>query len=159
MSNRYQFGLILFVLFCLFSFYSFGTAMMDYFLLYPSRFLVGESEFVQYHQFLESAILPISVFPFLIVIIFNIAVFWFRPLHISKKLLWMSLVCLLIDLASTILFQAPWNFELSEGKDIVLMQKITDTNWLRVFLETTQIVLVFLMLKRLLVKTIHVAEA
>jgi hypothetical protein len=133
--------------------------MMDYFLLYPSRFLVGESDFIQYHKFLESAILPTSVFPFLIVIIINIAVFWFRPLHISKKLLWLSLSCLLLDLASTILFQAPWNFELSKGKDIDLMQKITDTNWLRVFLETTQVVLVFLMLRRLLVKTVGVANA
>jgi hypothetical protein len=138
------------MLFCLLSFYSFGTAMMDYFLLYPSRFIVGDNEFVRYHTFLESAILPTSVFPFLIVISINIVIFWFRPVQVSKKFLWMSIACLLIDLASTILFQAPWNFQLSHGKDIVLMQKITDTNWVRVFLETAQVVSVYIMLKQLM---------
>jgi hypothetical protein len=149
MTKNHHFSLILFILFCLLSFYSFGTAMMDYFMLYPSRFLVGENDFVQYHKFLESAIMPVSVFPFLIIIVLNIAIFWFMPPFVSRKLLGASLACLIVDLISTVLLQAPWNFQLSEGKDIVLMQKITDTNWLRVFLETSQVVLVFLMLKRL----------
>jgi hypothetical protein len=147
MTTTSRFSLMLFILFCLLSFYSYGTAMMDYFMLYPSRFFVGESEFVQYHQFLESAIMPISVFPFLVIIVMNILIFWFRPPYVPGKLLWISFACLIIDLLSTVLIQAPWNFELSEGKNIVLMEKITNTNWLRVILETSQVVVVFFMLK------------
>ena len=140
----------LFILFCLLSFYSFGTAMMDYFMLYPSRFLVGATEFVEYHKFLEAAILPISVFPFLLIIIMNIVLFWVRPLQVSRQLLWFSFACLIIDFASTVIIQAPWNFELSEGKNVVLMQKITDTNWLRVFFEASQVIIVFLLLKQMI---------
>lgn len=122
--------------------------MMDYFLLYPSRFIVGESEFIAYHELLESAIIPISVLPFLVIIIMNILIFWFRPQGASRKLLWISLICLLLDFLSTVLFQAPWNLSLSSGKNVEVMQKITDTNWARVFLETSQVVIVFLLLKQ-----------
>ena len=153
MTTKYRFSLVLFILFCLLSFYSFGTAMMDYFMLDPSRFLVGENEFVQYHQFLELTIMPISVFPFLAVIGLNLLILWFSPLHVSKKLVWISLIALIMDLVSTILFQAPWNFELGEGKNVVLMQRITDTNWLRVFLESTQVIITFILLKEFIFKT------
>ena len=122
--------------------------MMDYFLVYPSRYVVGTNEFIAYHQLLESAIIPVSVFPFLLIIVFNILLIWFRPSLVPKNLIWASLVCLLLDFISTALFQAPWNLELSEGKNIALMQKITDTNWVRVFLEIAQVIIVFIMLLR-----------
>jgi len=158
MTKRFRFSLLLFILFCLLSFYSFGTAMMDYFMLYPSRFLVGSSEFVQYHKFLESAIMPISVFPFLAIIVMNILLFWFSPSQVSKQLLWYSFACLFLDFISTVFIQAPWNFQLSDGKNLLLMQKITDTNWLRVVLETAQVVIVFQMLKQLVFRLAAVQQ-
>jgi hypothetical protein len=156
MTKKYRFSLVLFILFCLLSFYSYGTAMMDYFLLYPSRFIVGKKEFSEYHKFLESAIFPISVFPFVVIIILNGILCWFSPAHVSKKLLWISMGGLTLDLLSTIFFQAPWNMQLSQGKNIELMQKITDTNWVRVVLESSQVVIVFLLLKQFVFR--HAAE-
>ncbi len=146
MLTKPNFSNVLFITFSAISFYSFGTAMMDYFLLYPSRFLVGETEFIKYHQLLESAILPISVFPFLLITLLNLLLIWFRPENVSIRLLWISLCCLVLDVISTAFFQAPWNFELGKGKDIVLMQKITDTNWARVLLESLQVIVTFIML-------------
>src|SRR5688500_14959786 len=148
MTKKYRSFLVLFILFCLLSFYSYGTAMMDYFLLYPSRFIVGENEFPEYHKLLESAIFPITVFPFVVIIILNGILCWFSPAHVSKTLLWISMCCLTLDLLSTVFFQAPWNMQLSQGKNIELMQKITDTNWGRVVLESAQVVIVFLLLKK-----------
>lgn len=148
MTRKDRISIFLFLTFSLLSFYSFGTAMMDYFLLYPSRYLVGVNEFIPYHKLLESAILPVSVFPFLLVTILNVFLIWFRPPHVSKGLIWASLICLVLDVISTALFQAPWNFELSEGKNVALMQKITDTNWIRVFLEIAQVIFVFVMISR-----------
>ncbi|HYG19718.1 MAG TPA: hypothetical protein VD816_12360 [Ohtaekwangia sp.] len=139
---------LLFQFFCAISFYSYGTAMMDYFLLYPSRFLVGENEFIAYHKLLESAIYPISVIPFLIIVLLNALLLWFRPERVSKNLLVLSLVCLVLDLFSTIFFQARRNIALANGKDVALMQKITDTNWGRVFLESAQVVVVLIMMVR-----------
>ena len=120
--------------------------MMDYFLLYPSRFLVGEEEFVAYHALLEKTIWPISVAPFLLAIVLNGLLVWRAPEWASRKLLTISLVLLLLDFLSTIMFQAPWNYELSAGKNVELMEKITTSNWGRVFLESAQAVVVFLLL-------------
>jgi hypothetical protein len=152
MLTKSNISVVLFITFSTISFYSFGTAMMDYFLLYPSRFLVGENEFIRYHELLESAILPISVFPFLLITILNLLLIWFRPEYVSKTLLWISLPCLILDVISTAVLQAPWNFELGNGKDVVLMQKITDTNWVRVFLESLQVIVVFIMLNTFYLK-------
>jgi hypothetical protein len=142
---------IIFLIFCSLSFYSYGTAMMDYFLVYPSRFLVGEKEFIAYHQLLEAAIWPISVLPFLVIIILNGFLLWKGAESDSRKMLAISLVLLVLDFMSTVLMQAPWNYQLANGKDLVLMQKITDTNWLRVFLESAQVAVVF----KMLLKTIR----
>jgi hypothetical protein len=136
----------IFLLFCSLSFYSYGTAMMDYFLVYPSRFLVGEKEFIAYHQLLEATIWPISVIPFLLIIVLNGFLLWKGANSEFRKMLAISLVLLVLDFMSTVLMQAPWNYQLANGKDLVLMQKITDTNWIRVFLETAQVMVVFRML-------------
>lgn len=135
------------------SFYSFGTAMMDYFLLYPSRYAVGEKEFVAYHQVLENAIWPVSVAPFLLIIVLNGILLWRAPSHVSKKLLVASLIMLFLDFLSTVFLQAPWNYQLGAGKDMVLLQKITDTNWLRVFLESAQVIIVFVLWSRSVTRT------
>jgi hypothetical protein len=156
MTKKYRSALVLFILFCLLSFYSYGTAMMDYFLLYPSRFIVGDKESPAYHKLLEVTIFPITVFPFVVIIILNAILLGFRPLHVSKNLLWISMICLGLDFLSTVFFQAPWNMQLSQGKNVELMQKITDTNWGRVFLESAQVIIVFLLLKQFVFR--HAAQ-
>lgn len=140
----------IFVLFCAISFYSYGTAMMDYFLVYPSRFLIGESEFIAFHNLLEASIWPISVIPFLVIILLNGFLIWKAPVGVSRKLIVFSFVLLFLDFLSTVFLQAPWNYQLANGKDVELMQKITDTNWARVFLESAQAVVVFYMLTKAL---------
>jgi hypothetical protein len=132
--------------FCALSFFSFGTAMMDYFLVYPSRAIVGEQEFITYHTLLESAILPISVLPFLVITVQNIFLFWSRPAKVEKGLVVVSLCCLLLDWASSIMVQIPMNLQLNNGKDIALIQKVIDTNWGRVFLESVQALSVLVMM-------------
>jgi hypothetical protein len=135
-----------FNLFCALSFFSFGTAMMDYFLVYPSRAIVGENEFVAYHALLESAILPISVIPFFIITLQNIFLLWWRPANVERSLVVASLACLLVDWASSILVQIPMNLELNEGKNLQLINAVMDTNWGRVLLESLQVAFVFIMM-------------
>ncbi|MBT1697128.1 hypothetical protein KK083_09595 [Fulvivirgaceae bacterium PWU4] len=139
-------GKLNFHIFCALSFFSFGTAMMDYFLVYPSRAIVGNEEFVAYHALLETAILPVSVVPFFIITVQNVFLFWFRPANVEKGLVVVSLCCLLFDWASSIFVQIPMNLQLNEGKDITLIQEVMDTNWDRVFLESTQAFFVLIMM-------------
>ena len=138
-----KFVLVVFNLFCSTSLFSCGTAMMDYFLVYPSRAIVGENEFVEYHDLLEQAILPVSVLPFLIMTILNGILLWRRPEGASRILIVISFICLLADWASSIFIQIPINLELNNGKDLVLIQQVMDTNWGRIILESAQAVIVF----------------
>lgn len=142
--------LIVFGLFVVLSWFSYGTAMMDYFLVYPSRAIVGVKEFVEYHDLLERAILPVSVLPFLIITLLNGFLLWKRPAGVSRTLLIVSFVCLLIVWASSIFIQIPMNLELGAGKNPELIQRVMDTNKVREVLETTQAVVVFVMLLQLI---------
>ena len=138
-------GQLNFHLFCTLSLYSFGTAIMDYFLVYPSRAIVGVEEFVAYHALLEKAILPVSVIPFFIITVQNVFLLWSRPSKVGKGLVIISLCCLLLDWLSSIFIQIPMNMQLNHGKDMALIQGIMENNWGRVFLESTQAVIVLIM--------------
>jgi hypothetical protein len=139
-------GRINFHAFCALSFFSFGTAMMDYFLVYPSRAIVGEQEFVAYHNLLEVSIIPVSVIPFAVITLQNIFLLSSRPANVEKGLVVVSLCCLLLDWASSILFQIPMNLQLNHGKDMLLIQQVIDSNWGRVFLESLQALSVLVMM-------------
>lgn len=131
------------------TFFSYGTAMMDYFLVYPSRLIVGVPEFVAYHALLEARIIPISVIPFATLTVLNCLLLFFRPVGVPKNLVWASLFCLLADWVSTAFVQIPMNLQLNEGKNVALIQDVMDTNWGRVVLETAQALLAFAVLSRM----------
>jgi hypothetical protein len=131
------------------TFFSYGTALMDYFLVYPSRALVGTDEFVAYHALLEDRIIPISVVPFALLTVCNFLLLRFRPGGVPRALVWASLGCLLLDWISTAVVQIPMNLRLNAGKDVALIQAVMDSNWLRVVLETVQAGLAFAMLARM----------
>ncbi|WP_128548366.1 hypothetical protein [Larkinella soli] len=135
-------------LFVVLTFFSYGTAMMDYFLVYPSRAIVGAGEFVAYHALLEDRILPISVVPFALMTVLNLLLLWYRPADVPKGLIRLSLLCLLLDWASSILVQIPMNLQLNEGKDLLLIQQVMDTNYGRIFLESAQALIAFLILNK-----------
>ena len=134
-----------FHLFCGLSFFSCGTAMMDYFCLSvtshrrgsgicPISFTIGsrdssrECDAISTDHHSER-------FSFLVSSKIDIACCGIA-----------SLVCLLLDWASSIFIQIPMNLELNHGKDIVLIEKVMSTNWGRIGLEITQVVLVFIMM-------------
>jgi hypothetical protein len=148
MQNMNRVGKLNFHLFCGLSFFSCGTAMMDYFLVYPSRAIVGADEFVAYHALLEAAIVPVSVIPFFIITVQNIFLFWWRPARVSRMLVWASLACLLLDWLSSIFIQIPMNLQLNHGKDIKLIEAVMSTNWGRIVLEVTQAMVVLVMMMK-----------
>ncbi|HEX8530656.1 MAG TPA: hypothetical protein VF646_11560, partial [Cytophagales bacterium] len=123
--------------------------MMDYFLVYPSRLIVGEREFVAYHALLEARILPVSVVPFAVITLLNGLLCWWRPAGVPKSYVWASLVCLLLDWLSSIFVQIPMNLQLNAGKDVALIEQVMATNWGRVVLESAQAAIALLMLGKL----------
>jgi len=141
------------MLFIASTFYSYGTAMMDYFLVYPSRALIGEAEFVAYHALLDERIMTISVYPFALPTLLNLGLFRFRLPGIPAKLVYASFVCLMLDWISTIFVQIPMNLQLNEGRDLEVIEYVMETNWGRVVLESVQMLLVLKMLWHLTTAT------
>ncbi len=72
------------------AFISYGTAMVGYCLMYPSRLIIGEREFVAYQALLEARIIPVSAIPFGLLI-------WFRQASLPLGYARASFRCLLLD--------------------------------------------------------------
>ena len=138
--------LFLTVVFVSLSLFSYGTAMMDYVLIYPSRLIIGENEFVGYHALLEERILPVSVMPFALITLINIILLFRRPVEVPLKFLIISMVCLALDRISTIFIQIPINLQLNNGKDVALINDIISNNLGRVVLESVQALAVIMII-------------
>jgi hypothetical protein len=130
------------------SFYFFGSAMMDYFIVYHSWQFVGEAEFVSLHKAAGGRGVFIFVIPSFVVTIFNVLLFWHRPKSVSKKLVVIALICLLISWVSSALIQIPIQLELDNGKNNVLLEELFATNWIRIIPTGIYALVVFVMLKK-----------
>ena len=137
-NSYYRIWPFLTVVFISLSLFSYGTAMMDYMLIYPSRLIIGENEFVGYHALLEERIIPVSVMPFSVITLINIILLFRRPVEVPLKFLIISMVCLVLDWISTIFVQIPINLQLNNGKDVALINDIISNNRGRVVLESVQ---------------------
>jgi hypothetical protein len=137
-------------LFFAFAFYGFGAGMMDSFVIYHSWQFVGDSEFSIFHIEAGKRIVFFFVFPLLLMTVLTILLFWHRPLAITRKLVWISLLFISIPWISSVLIQIPMQMALDKGKDEELLQQLIVTDWIRVIPSFLQISTVFIMLYRCL---------
>ena len=89
---------------------------------------VGENEFPKFHQIDGSLIIPLFVVFFFFSFIPQILLFWFRPIIISKWLVWLALFFNLIALVSTITIQIPIQKELAKGFSLELIERLISTD-------------------------------
>jgi hypothetical protein len=130
------------------SFYALGAGMMDSFVIYHTWRFIGAAEFSEAHIASGSRIVPIFVFPMLLMTIFLILLFWHRPRVISRKMLWTSLICTIISWLSSAFIQIPMQGKLSQGKDIVLLNELIYTDWIRIIPHWVMMMIVAVMIKR-----------
>jgi len=123
---------MLFVFFML-SFYCFGAGIMDSFAIYHEWLFVGNAEFATLHQEASIRIVSLYVLPLVICTICTVLLFWYRPTLLPKSLVWMAFACELVIWLSSAFIQIPIQFQLDKGKDMELLNKLIDTDWIRVF--------------------------
>ena len=121
-----------FIFFAL-SFYSLGAGIMDSFAIYHSWLYVGEDEFAALHQATGKRIVLLLVIPMLILTVFCVLMFWFRPAPVSKSLVWFALAGLIMGWISSAFIQIPIQVQLSMGKDDALLHKLIVSDWIRFF--------------------------
>ena len=134
--------------FFLLAFYGFGAGMMDSFVVYHTWRFIGEAEFPLAHIESGSRIVPFLVLPMLLMTLFAILLFWHRPKVISRKLIWIALICLIIGWVSSAFIQIPIQIELDKGKNEELLQWLIDSDWIRVIPTWILMTIVLVMLKK-----------
>jgi hypothetical protein len=139
-------------LFIVFTFYCYGAGMVDYFGIYESWKLVGEKEFAALHQFQGTRVVNIFVIPSAVMTLLNILVVIFPPPYVSRKLLWLSLLAYAFDWIFSFTMQIPIQLQLSEGKNMALIDQLLQTNWWRFAADTIQFIIVGLLLVGMLKK-------
>lgn len=140
------------IFFALF-FYGLGAGMMDSYVVYHTWKFIGPTEFANAHMESGRRIVPFFVIPMLLMTGFLVLLFWFRPQLISRKQLWMALVCCIIPWLSSAFIQIPMQAELSKGKNEVLLQQLITTDWIRIIPTWIMAGIVFTMLVNCLKKT------
>jgi hypothetical protein len=119
---------IVFSVYILVAFYVFGGGIVNSLVAYRTWRAVGVNEFPEFHQIDNSLIIPLFVVFFFFSFIPQILLFWFRPVSISKWLVWLALLFNLIALVSTITIQIPIQNELSKGFSSELIERLISTD-------------------------------
>jgi len=128
MADKNKVSSIVFSVYILVAFYVFGGGIVNALVTYPTWRAVGVHEFVKFHQIDSSLIIPLFVVFFFFSFIPQVLLFWFRPMIISKWLVWSAFVFNLIALVSTITIQIPIQNELAKGFSSELIERLISTD-------------------------------
>jgi uncharacterized BrkB/YihY/UPF0761 family membrane protein len=134
MNNKATISNMVFSLYILLCFYVFGGGIVNSLVAYRTWRAVGPNEFPEFHHIDSSLIIPLFVIFFFLSFIPQILLFWFRPMVISKGLVWLALVLNLIALISTVTIQIPIQAELDKKFSMELIEQLisTDMNYRRI---------------------------
>ena len=130
MANKNKISSIVFSIYILLAFYVFGGGIINSLVAYRTWRWVGADEFPKFHQIDSSLIIPLFVIFFFLSFIPQILLFWFRPVVISKWLVWLALLFNLITLVSTIIIQIPIQVELDKEFSLELIERLISTDFI-----------------------------
>lgn len=128
MASNNKVSSIVFSVYILVTFYVFGGGIVNSLVAYRTWRAVGVNEFPRFHQIDSSLIIPLFVVFFFFSFIPQVLLFWFRPMIISKWLVWLALLLNLITLVSTITIQIPIQNELGKGFSSALIERLISTD-------------------------------
>jgi hypothetical protein len=111
----------------LLAFYTYGATVMEVFVYYPSWQHI-HSDWVEFKKLVDRLIIPRYVVPTMLIYIPLIMMFWHRSTSLPKWTIWASLIGYLIPTISTMLVQLPIQFQLEEGFDQALYEKLVWTD-------------------------------
>jgi uncharacterized BrkB/YihY/UPF0761 family membrane protein len=130
MPNKNKISTIVFSLYILLAFYVFGGGIVNSLVAYRTWRAVGPNEFPKFHHIDSSLIIPLFVIFFFLSFIPQILLFWFRPMVISRWLVWLALLFNSITLVSTITIQIPIQAELDKKLSLELIERLISTDFI-----------------------------
>jgi len=130
MTNKNKISTIVFSVYVMLAFYVFGGGIVNSLVAYRTWRAVGANEFPEFHHIDSSLIIPLFVFFFFLSFIPQILLFWFRPMVISRWLVWLALLFNFIALVSTITIQMPIQVELDKQFSSQLIERLISTDFI-----------------------------
>lgn len=130
MTNKNKISTIIFSVYILLVFYVFGGGIINSLVAYRTWRAVGANEFPEFHHIDSALIIPLFVIFFFLSFIPQILLFWFRPMIIPKRLIWLALFFNLITLVSTIIIQIPIQVELDKKFSLELIERLISTDFI-----------------------------
>lgn len=153
-ATRKKVSNIVFSVYILTTFYVLGGGIVNSLVAYRTWRAVGEEEFIKFHQIDSSLIIPLFVVVFFFSFIPQILLFWFRPIIIPKKLVWLAFLLNIITLVSTITIQIPIQNELANGYSLPLIDRLISTDMLYRRIPTLLMAIInFIMLYKVVVSS------
>lgn len=144
--KKFHVSLVFFVL----SFYCFGAGIMDSFVIYDGWRYVAADGFATFHIEMGERIIGLFVVPMIVLFVFNILQYWFRPAAIPASWVTMALISQLVGWLSSIFIQIPIQLQLDHGKDEALLEKLIVSDWIRVVAWIIYTIIVIAMLNKTL---------
>ncbi len=130
MTNKNKISTVVFSVYILLAFYVFGGGIVNSLVAYRTWRVVGANEFPEFHHIDSSLIIPLFVVFFFLSFVPQILLFWFRPMVIPKRLVWLALLFNFITLVSTITIQIPIQVELDKKFSLELIERLISTDFL-----------------------------
>ena len=153
MGNKNKISSLVFSIYILLSFYVFGGGIVNSLVAYRTWRWVGPEEFPKFHHVDSQQIIPLFVIFFFLSFIPQILLFWFRPIAISKWMIFLALLFNLITLISTVTIQIPIQTKLDQAFSLDLIEKLisTDLIWRRIpmlLLAITNFSMLYMVVRR-----------
>src|SRR5476651_1766481 len=126
--------------------YCFGASLMDSFVIYPGWRSVSPAAFMLLHQKQSPWIINTLVIPLFITTLLNALLIFVRPIFIPKKLIIISLACMLSNWIISALIQIPAHQFLLWHYNSEVLDRLLWTNYIRVMLQVIQIITVYRMM-------------
>jgi nitric oxide reductase large subunit len=143
----------IFIFFVIVILYSTGAGIVESLVNYPLWHIIGQSDvWIPYHRALgPKIILALAVPALLLSLIFNIWLFFKRPVSLPKWTIWTCLVLLLIAVISSATIQIPIQAKLDQGYSKELVDELIVTSfWLRDLMGIIRVGIVGYMLYRVI---------
>ena len=130
MTNKNNISTIVFSVYILLAFYVLGGGTVNSLVAYKTWRAVGPNEFPEFHHIDSSLVIPIFVVFFFLSFIPQILLLWYRPMVISKWMVWLAILFNFICLISTIIIQIPIQVELDKKFSLELIERLISTDLL-----------------------------
>jgi uncharacterized BrkB/YihY/UPF0761 family membrane protein len=130
MANKNKISTVVFSVYIMLGFYVFGGGIVNSLVAYRTWRAVGANEFPEFHHIDSKLIIPLFVVFFFLSFIPQVLLFWFRPMVISRWLVWLALLFNLITLVSTITIQIPIQVELDKRFSSELIERLISTDFI-----------------------------